>query len=108
MGTPFAGPVNFTITDGSIDFAAGDSFVIAASQTDVVKLCSASATDGSQQPHGIVVRAADASVAPVRVMVYELGAFDESQLSIGAGLTVSDVRDALRVRGIRLIAVSPT
>jgi hypothetical protein len=50
--------------------------------------------------------AADATAAATEVLVYERGEFDESQLSIGAGLTVAGARDVLRARGIHLIPVS--
>jgi hypothetical protein len=105
VGTAFTGPVGFTIADGATDFVAGDAFTITVSATGAVLRCAAAATDGSSRPHGIVAMAADATAGATEVLVYERGEFDESQLSIGAGLTVAGARDVLRSRGIHLIPV---
>ena len=105
VGTPATGPVVFTIADGATDFAPGDAFTITVAATGAVLRCAAAATDGSSRPHGIVAMAADATAAATEVLVYERGEFDESQLSIGAGLTVAGARDVLRTRGVHLIPV---
>jgi hypothetical protein len=105
VGTPAAGAVIFTIADGATDFVAGDAFTITVVATGAVLRCAAAATDGSSRPHGIVAMAADATAAATEVLVYERGEFDESQLSIGAGLTVAGARDVLRARGVHLIPV---
>lgn len=106
VAAAFAGPINFTIADGATDFIAGDRFAVtvAPGGTNVLK-CAAAATDGSQNPYGIVAVDADASLAAAEVLVYTHGDFNANAVAVGAGLTVADVKDALRLRGIHLVNV---
>lgn len=106
VAVAFAGPIGFTLTDGATDFVAGDSFTVtvAAGGTNVA-LCAAAATDGSQTPWGIVAVDADASAGAAEVLVYTHGDFNESLVTIGAGLTVAGAKEALRMRGLHLISV---
>ena len=107
VASAFTGPVNFTITDAT-DFVAGDRFTITVvlDADNEVKLVTAAATDGTQEPYGIAAHAADATDAAVEVLVYIEGDFDKTQVSVGAGLTVAGVEDALRLRNIHLIDVA--
>ncbi len=102
VGTAFTGPVNFTIADGDPDFVAGDSFTITVASASNVALCTAAATDGSQQPIGIAAHDADATTSPAEILIYTHGDFAYNQVSVGAGLTVSGVAPFLRELGIHL------
>jgi len=59
--------INFTINDGSTDFAVDDSFTVAvtADANGYVKAIDYDATDGTQTPYGITYSAYDASEAAV-------------------------------------------
>ena len=107
VGSAFSGALAFTIADGATDFVAGDRFTITVAQGDgEIKLCAAAATDGSQIPHGIAAHAADATDAEAEVVIYTRGEFDETQCSIGAGLTVAGAKETLRARGVFLVPVA--
>lgn len=105
VGTAFAGPVNFTISDGATDFVAGDRFLITVSAvTYKYKRSASAATDGSERPVAILAKDADSTAADVEALVYERGDFNESALNFGTGHTAATVRDALRLLGITLVA----
>jgi hypothetical protein len=62
VGTPFAGPVNFTIADGATDFAAGDRFAITvAAGSGKYKEYNPANTDGSQTAVAILYASVDAT-----------------------------------------------
>lgn len=62
VGTAFAGPVAFTIADGTTDFAAGDRFTITvAAGPGKYKEYNPANTDGSQTAVAILYAAVDAS-----------------------------------------------
>lgn len=62
VGTPFAGPVNFTVADGATDFVAGDRFAITvASGSGKYKEYDPANTDGSQTAVAILLDAVDAT-----------------------------------------------
>jgi hypothetical protein len=106
VGSAFAGPISFTIADGATDFVAGDAFTVTVANPGAnVALCTAAATDGSQIPWGIVAVDANASAGAAEVLVYTHGDFNESVVTIGAGLTVAGAKEALRTRGLHLISV---
>lgn len=69
-GTPFTGPINFTINDGTPDFVEGDIFEITVSQlTQKYKVLAPSGTDGSQFAAGILLADVDASAADAKCAV---------------------------------------
>ncbi len=107
VAVAFTGAINFTITDAT-DFVVGDRFTVtvALDAAETVKLVAAAATDGSQNPHGIAAHAVDATDEDTEVLIYTEGDFAENQVSVGAGLTVAGVTEALRLRNIHLIAVA--
>jgi hypothetical protein len=105
VAVEFVGPITFTITDAN-DFVVGDRFTVTVANGDEVKLVTAAATDGSQRAFGVAVMAADATDGEVEVLIYTEGDFDITQVSVGAGLTVDDVKEDLRKRNIKLIAVA--
>ncbi len=62
VGTPFAGPVNFTIADGATDFVAGDRFAITvAAGSGKYKEYNPANTDGSQIAVAILYASVDAT-----------------------------------------------
>lgn len=62
VGTPFAGPVNFTIADGATDFVAGDRFAImVAAGSGKYKEYNPANTDGSQTAVAILYASVDAT-----------------------------------------------
>lgn len=66
-------------------------------------LATAAATDGSQVPYGILADFYDASLADVgNAAVHVKGEFNENAITLGAGLTLATVHDALRAGGIFL------
>lgn len=104
-GTAFAGPIGFTIADGSTDFVAGDRFTVTvvAAAGKQVRLAVAAATDGSAVPIGVLADDFDASGGAVDCIVVERGDVMETALSFGAGHTADTVRDALKARGVVLV-----
>lgn len=70
VGTPFAGPVNFTIADGTTDFVAGDRFTITvAAGSGKYKEYNPANTDGSQTAVAILHAAVDATAADTEGVV---------------------------------------
>lgn len=62
VGTPFAGPVNFSIADGATDFVAGDRFTITvAAGSGKYKEYNPANTDGSQTAVAILLDAVNAT-----------------------------------------------
>ena len=62
VGTPFAGPVNFTIADGATDFAAGDRFAITvAAGSGKYKEYNPANRDGSQTAVAVLYASVDAT-----------------------------------------------
>lgn len=94
--------LNFTIADGSTDFAVGDTFTVAVSGTGKYKLSAIAATDGSKNPVGILAQDAAAASADVNAQIYLTGEFNENELTFGTGHSAATVREALQKRGIIL------
>ena len=66
VGTPFAGPVNFTIADGATDFVAGDRFTITvAAGSGKYKEYNPPNTDGSETAVALLLDNVDATSADV-------------------------------------------
>lgn len=103
MGTAFVDPqINFTITTGGSP-AAGDQFNILvsdASLANVWKLCTASATDGSAVPAGILADFTDPTSGNVFAGVYTLGEFNGNAIVFDSSLTTQAIRNAFRGKGI--------
>ncbi|MGE0456417.1 MAG: head decoration protein [Vicinamibacterales bacterium] len=94
--------LNFTIADGSPDFALGDVFTVAVTGSGKYLKSLAAATDGSQVPVAILARDADATSADVSSPAYIAGGFDERAVVFGTGHTAASVREALRANNIYL------
>ena len=64
VGTPYVGQVNFTLNDGTTDFAAGDRFTIAVSGgSGKYKEYNPANTDGSQTAVAVLLERTDATAA---------------------------------------------
>lgn len=97
--------INFTINDGSTDFAVGDTFTVAiAAGSGKYKLALSAAVDGSQdiETMAILGEDADASSAEVTTIVYIAGEFNQNVMTFGTGFTASSVKEKLEQRGIYL------
>lgn len=76
--------------------------------TGKATLATAAATDGSQVPYGILADYYDATLADVgNAAVHVKGEFNENAITLGAGMTLAAVHDALRDGGIFLKPVVP-
>jgi len=81
--------INFTITDGSTDFAEGDTFniIVGAGSGKVVEI-GFNAVDGSEKAYGIMTAAADASAADLSaVAIVRDALIDKSYLAWPTGTT---------------------
>lgn len=65
VGTPFEGPIEFTISDGATDFAAGDRFTVNVEGIEKHKEYNPANTDGSQVAVAILIDYADATEADI-------------------------------------------
>lgn len=64
VGTPYAGPVNFSLADGATDFVAGDRFAITvAAGSGKYKAHDPANTDGSQVAVAVALQSVDATAA---------------------------------------------
>lgn len=108
VGTAYVSDhINFTIADGSVDFAVGDKFtlpVIAGSGYRNKSLLAA--VDGSEVPESIAIAAVDATLATKTSNAYVYGQFNQASMAFGTGHTFANTRDALRKTGIFLTEVS--
>jgi hypothetical protein len=106
VGVPYESEViGFTINAGSTPSVAGDAFTVTVAATAGEYVLSVStATDGSQNPVGILVENIDTSAtgynAATPNAIYIMGEFNANSLSFGAGYDAASVRDALANRSI--------
>lgn len=105
VGTAYAGSpeINFKINAGGTAFVAGDSFtllVVNATGNYIESVKTAS--DGSQNPVGILVDYADASGGPVTTDIYVLGEFNQNAITFDPSWTLPLLRAALQPLGIFL------
>jgi len=97
-GAAYANPqLNFTINDGTPDFAVGDTFTIeVAPGSGQCTAIDFSAVDGSQQAHGIAAGDYDATGGAVKGVAFVRDArFIESALVWPAGATTGQKNKAL-------------
>lgn len=95
--------INFTITDGSTDYAVGDVWTIpVAAGSGKYKLSLAAAVDGSQTPEAILADTTDASAGDMVTNAYVSGQFNTNALTLGASHTVASIKEDLAARGIYL------
>lgn len=70
-------------------------------------ISTSAATDGSQNPVGILLDDYDASAGDVNVGIYVKGEFNQNAVIFGTGQTAAGVADALRDLGIYLKPAVP-
>ena len=103
VGVAFAGAIGFTISDGSADFIAGDTFnITVAAGSGQYLLSVAAAIDGSQIATRILAKAINTTAAAAKAPIYATGEFDSARLTFGAGHTAATVRTTLRAENIYL------
>jgi len=110
VGTPFtSNQIGFTVTTGA-GIAANDGFSIviepvAGAGTAAYVKVTGTATDGSQDPKNwaILAEDTDASGGALTCPVYVRGEFDGNYLTLGAGLTIQGVKQALMQAGRALV-----
>lgn len=98
VGVAFASDlINFTIADGTTDFAAGDSFTIeVAAGSGEVAAFDSDAVDGTNRAAGIMVAAADASSASVQgAAIVREAMIDANNLVWPTGITADQKTAAL-------------
>lgn len=102
VGTAYAGPIGFTIADGTPDFAVGDLFTVtvSAAASPKVKKVDSTAVDGSQHPHAVLSFAVDATSADAVGTVWLTGEFAGAALVFGGTDTTATHKAALRDLGI--------
>ncbi len=103
VGVAFVGAINFTIADGSTDFASGDQFTVTVAAGTKYKKSASAATDGSQDPDCILAEPVDATGGDVTGVAYITGDFNDAKVVFGTGHTAASVRETLRRKGIHLI-----
>ncbi len=104
VGTAFNDIVAFTITAGTTAFVAGDSFTLSALQpSGYWKLSVATASDGSQNPAGVLAsQSADPTSGPIGVAVYIAGEFNVNAINFDASWTPAALVPKLRSANIYL------
>lgn len=104
VGATFANQIKFAIADGTQDFIVGEGFDITIEAGDgKYRLATTAAVDGSAEPCGIAVHAADADGEDVDVLVYTRGDFNAAALAFGTGHDADSVREALAAAEIHLV-----
>ena len=63
-------------------------------------ICTSAATDGSKDAYAILAEAVDTSEKDKQAVVYRTGEFNAAALTVGSGLTVDGLKDALRAKSI--------
>lgn len=95
------GHLAMTLADGDDDFIAGDSITITVAEgSGVWKASLAAATDGSQEPRGVMAEDCDATEGAASALIYTGGDFAGASLTLGAGHTLASIKEGLKGRGI--------
>jgi len=104
VAVAYNGTINFTLADGSTDFAEDDYIPVTVSYASGLKhkLSLAAATDGSQTPNYVLAQDVDASGGDTEAIAYETATVVATALTLGAGHTVASIREGLRRRGIKI------
>ena len=63
-------------------------------------ICTSAATDGSKDAYAVLAEAVDTSEEDKQAVVYLTGEFNAAALTVGSGLTVDGLKDALRAKSI--------
>ena len=63
-------------------------------------ICTSAATEGAKDAYAILAEAVDTSEKDKQAVVYLTGEFNAAALTVGSGLTVDGLKDALRAKSI--------
>lgn len=112
VGIAFTGGgISFLITAGSTPYAAGDSFIVTVTDSvGAFVVCVKGASDGSQNPTGILVDDADASAGPVLAGAYVAGEFNANAIIVDASWSIPEITQAARAYSIfikRVVSAAP-
>jgi hypothetical protein len=98
IGTAFTSPhINFTLTDGTPDSAAGDQYTVTVARGTKYRHVNSANTDGSAHPKGVLLKdvAASASDSSDGVAIAFEGEFNEDALTFGGTDTITTHRSEL-------------
>jgi len=102
-GTAYAGPINFTITEGTSGFAIDDTFTIPVIEgSGKYKVVNSANVDGSQIADCILADDADTAGGDVTAVAYKTGHFNRDALVFGGSDTAEMHEHTLRSLGIFL------
>jgi hypothetical protein len=104
VGTPYeSDAIGFEINAGGTAFVVGDAFTVTVTAAaGEYLLCASAASDGSQNPVGILVDSIDTTAGALPAGIYLEGEFNANSLYFGTGNDAATVRDALAIRGIHI------
>ena len=63
-------------------------------------ICTSAATDDTKDAYAVLAEAVDASEEDKQAVVYLTGEFNAAALTVGSGLTIDGLKDALRAKSI--------
>lgn len=99
----FANRIKFVLTDATTDFIVGDGFDITVAAGSLKYVPSvATATDGSQNPTGLLVDQTDPSAADVVAGIYKTGEFNLNAITFDSSWTTATLTPVLRALSIFL------
>lgn len=103
-GTPYTGPIGFSITQGNTVFEVGDSFTLVVSVPATIKHSKAlaSAVNGSQAVDCILLEAVTVGDSDVVAIAAFAGEFNERAVTFTSPDTAATHRAAMRARGLHL------
>jgi len=106
-GTPYAGPIAFTLNDGSNNFDIGDTFTLTVSKTlGNWKSAVKTAVDGSEVVRRILAVATDATNGALPTSLYAEGEFNVDAVTFGGADTADDHRTEMEDKGLYLLSVT--
>ena len=102
-GTAYAGPINFTITEGTSGFAIDNTFTIPVIEgSGKYKVVNSANVDGSQIADCILADDTDTTTGDVTAVAYKTGHFNRKALMFGGNDTAEIHEQTLRTLGIFL------
>ena len=112
IGDTWATQIKFVLAeDGETKFVVGDAFLLTVAQAAASGNLAAwdpTASDGSEEPYGILAAAAPKNDAAQYVSVFISGRFNADEVVVPTDVDVDTAFDALREKGIYLIHQADT
>ena len=112
IGDTWANQIKFVLAEaGETKFVVGDAFILTVAQAAASNDLAAwdpTATDGSEEPYGILAAEAPINIAAQYVSVFISGKFNADEVVVPTGVDVDSAFDALREKGIYLIHQADT